>query len=193
MHINSKTTPAALRRHFRRTRGSIAWPLDQRMGPTALRRMVARFGADDELGDPLLQMIAAHPSADDAVVDDLLAAAPEAASVAHAVATSGRASARVLKALARHSDASVRDHAQLALIAGKLRLGLGAGAIERLLAEHQGDAGIALGVRAMVARSESCPAGVLKRLAEDSADFVALAARETLARGMMRARRKGGL
>jgi hypothetical protein len=180
--INTRTKPGSVRRHFRASSGSICWPIDSRMSSRALRELIASFRDDQELGDALLQMIACHPKADASVMDELLSTATEFPAVGNAIATSGRAPERILKILRRHSDSSVRDHAELALVSKQLQSGPTAATVGRLVVRHRGDAGISVGVRAAVARSEAAPVSVLKRLSTDSVDLVAQAARETLSR-----------
>jgi hypothetical protein len=53
--------------------------------------------------------------------------------------------------------------------------------LHALLDAHAGDGGVSLGVRHMIARFGGAPLSVVRRLADDDADFIAADARRRLA------------
>ena len=115
MQINNRTSPRALRQHFRATDGSFRITLDGRMGREALLSLIQRFAPEEELGDFILQLIPFHPRADEAVFQALSVLATTSTSIANALATSMRTPVVLLRTFARHPNYFVRDHARRAL------------------------------------------------------------------------------
>jgi hypothetical protein len=132
-------------------------------------------------GETVAALIVQHPSADKAVFRRILDHYPDSTALANDIATSGRCDAEVLGLLRKCPAASVREHAALGLVRLELERN-DPRSIRRLLAENQGDFGVALGVRHMIAMHANTPDDILKELREDEADFIADAARKEISR-----------
>lgn len=83
--------------------------------------------------------------------------------------------------LEQHPSEQVRGHAFLANLHKRLPT-MDDAEFSAVLDAHQGDEGISLGVRHLLARSDETPRNILERLADDDADFVADCARRRLER-----------
>lgn len=78
-----------------------------------------------------------------------------------------------------HPSSQVQGHALLARLQHQIPR-LGEAELNELLDAHDGDLGVSLGVRHLVARSPSTPRRILLRLVDDDADFIADRARRQL-------------
>ena len=142
---------------------------------------VATVHFSEKYGRRLGELMVRHDSADSEVLSKVFEAFGETASLANEIATSGRCDARLLLRLGRHSFPSVREHAALGLARLELQ-GCGGACARRQLDENQGDSGVALGMRSMLASHPETPGDVLEELADDEADFIASTAQEELQR-----------
>jgi hypothetical protein len=179
LELGRRTTEAALKKWYADQREPLH--ASDRLRATDLVALTKRH-KDEPYRDALFSLLVNHRNATAAVLRAALQASGNSLSVANAVATSAHAPISLLRRLLASRHRSVREHAQLAVIATRMADGASARAIKGWLSTFAGDAGIDLGVRALIAGSSKTPRPLLDKLVMDDADFIAATARQTIRR-----------
>jgi hypothetical protein len=176
--INLETTSDALREVYRKNGFSLQdCEIDQRLTKSDIRELLSSSRAESYYKE-LIRRIVFHPAADDEILD-LILQDEDDASTQNTIATSGRASDKILRRLALSASKSVREHAELSLIISQLdRCDLSL--FQRLIDEHATDEGIDLGVRMSVVNHPRTPIEVIQKLKDDDADFISDLAKKRL-------------
>ena len=157
------------------------WRISPTLSPLELQVLCRRHANESYVAE-LLSAVTTHPAADDGVLRAILCLVPNDVTIQNSVASSGKASIPLLRALAASPAQSVRDHASLALIEKETIPAADESVLRSLLDRHGGDEGISLGVRHLLAKHEQTPDSILRRLVNDEVDFIASTARENLQR-----------
>lgn len=188
--IDSKTPKEFLRRIWKAGKGTLPVVLDPRMTAKELESLIPASRLE-KYSLPLFQLLATHPRASGRLFRLLIAESGGSPEVETSIIMSGRASERMLRTLRRSESKSVREHAELALVRAALE-SAGPDSFSRLLTKHsESDHGISLAVRQVLAEHPRTPAPILRKLAEDEADFIAALARRRLYRKAGRRRGTG--
>lgn len=131
------------------------------------------------LGRVFFELLAATPISDVSLWRALLEAPVDPGVAMNAAGNPGLPDDELARLL-EHPDSFVQGHALLARLSRDLP-STGEEALHALLDAHAGDGGVSLGVRHMIARFGGAPLSVVRRLADDDADFIATDARRRLA------------
>jgi hypothetical protein len=184
----AKTT---LRRLWKDGGGSLSIVHDPGMTPKQLASFTLAHARERYAG-ALFQILANHPKASGKLFRLLLGLTGNAPDIASAIIHTGKAPRSLLRLLKKSSSRSVQEHADLAFIEATMDFG-DLEKSSRLLQRHWGkDDGISLGVRHLMAEHPNTPRRILKRLTEDDADFISVAAAKRLADSSRRPERKNG-
>ena len=153
--IGTTTGSDEIRRMFAEARSqNTQVVLDENMSSEDLLTL-ARRSKQEGFYSVLVDLIIAHRAVDVGVLLELLRECRSPQTL-NAIATSGKAPVSVLQVLRRSEFASVRDHATLALLRPEMAYA-SAERIQDILAEHQGEGGVDIGVRILVASHPRTP------------------------------------
>lgn len=171
MWITSKTSAAAIRKHFQTSAGALHVKIAQ---PASGRELVelARAHAREEYGEQLAQIICQHPSIAGRYLAALDRILPRSLGLANAIATSGKAPVSLLRRYAARRDRHLREHAKLALLSRSLD-GAGVRKFREVLEKSRGDKPSAVARRSIVLLHPSTPREVLADLCLDPVDSFA--------------------
>ncbi len=172
--VTSESTFASIVSHYETTGPPLAVRLSPQLSSEDLLRLGKASSVEVFRAD-LMEILLAHPRCPSELVDLALKISPSVNRIAMAAASSPGASMQALRQLRIHPSPMVQGHALLGITGIELPT-LNERQMFELCEQHQGDEGVALGIRHLIVRNASTPNSVLKRLADDDADFIAEAA-----------------